>query len=278
MKIYALVLVLIFMAIVVSGKPNQAPPKIQDTPNPQARAPLPVNNQNETTYYANKADENPPRWYAALKRPEWWLVLVAALTGYVIWLQAKEMAKATSAMERQTEATRIAADAALLNAQAVINAERPWFVVTIELHMGYPGFYNIKITNKGRTPGILEEVFVETYFIENPSDLPSPPLYSNGCIGPNDNLFVTGDSYTIPPHFNASLEIEERRKSPNNNPTDLRIAYGKLTYSDRLIGDKSSEIIHETRWCFYWFQAEKRWVRCGSDEYMRHNDYPRKKA
>jgi hypothetical protein len=107
----------------------------------------------------------------------------------------------------QSWETRKAADAAKLNAQALINTERPWFVVTVEHSMGHPGFYNLKITNKGRTPGILEEIFVEKCFIENPSNLPSPPSYSSGCIGPNDNLFVNGDSYNIPPHFNASLEI-----------------------------------------------------------------------
>jgi hypothetical protein len=50
-------------------------------------------------------DTSPPKWYAPLQRPDWWLLLVAATTGLVIWIQAREMRRATEAMERSTKAT-----------------------------------------------------------------------------------------------------------------------------------------------------------------------------
>lgn len=185
------------------------------------------------------------------------------------------------AIKEQTDATRVAADAAKLNAQALINAERPWFVVEIEHWTDNPEYYRIKVTNRGRTPGILEEVFVEKCFIQNPSDLPLPPSYSNGCIGPDDNFFGPGrDPYIIAPPFNPTMELKDWRDSPNNSQTVLRVAYGKMTYRDTLSGNESSEIIHETRWCYYWLENgnQAKWVRCGPRDYTGHRDYTRKKT
>jgi eukaryotic-like serine/threonine-protein kinase len=45
-----------------------------------------------------------PILYAALKRPEWWLVIAALLTLYVINKQAREMARATEEMKKSTAA------------------------------------------------------------------------------------------------------------------------------------------------------------------------------
>lgn len=40
-----------------------------------------------------------PNWYA-LKRPEWWLVVVGFFTLVLIWWQAKKTAEATEAMHK----------------------------------------------------------------------------------------------------------------------------------------------------------------------------------
>ncbi len=46
---------------------------------------------------------NPPKWYGALERPEWWIVIVAALTLITIAWQAVEMRRATDAMKATTK-------------------------------------------------------------------------------------------------------------------------------------------------------------------------------
>jgi hypothetical protein len=93
------------------------------------------------------------------------LVVVGAVTGGLIWYQAKKTAEAAEATQRATEiiegqtavlraslaAAEKSAGAALLNAQAVINSERPWLVVEAE---GYPEI-SFKMTNKGKTPAQL---------------------------------------------------------------------------------------------------------------------------
>ncbi len=134
----------------------------------------------------------------------------------------------------QAIAAKSAADAALLNAQAVINAERPWFVITIEGNPSWKAdesrpLYNTRFTNKGRTPGVLNEMFQDYIFVESPNRLPSPPVYSTPCIGPNDTVFANGESYTITPAYAPNFMTEEWVKDTAHSPVDTLIVYGKLT-------------------------------------------------
>lgn len=179
---------------------------------------------------------------------------------------------------KQTNATKIAAEAAKLNAQALINSERPWFVPIVEQSMEDSALYHIKITNKGRTPGILGDVYAEHIFVDSIQRLPSPPIYKTGCFGPNDNFFVNGDSWLIPPGYPPDRMLEVYRTDINHSQVDFLVIYGKLDYRDTLAEGIPNEMIHETRWCYYWNQGETRWVRCGSDEYTGHRDYQGNKA
>lgn len=51
-----------------------------------------------------KPEPDPPKWYAPLERPDWWLVIVAALTGGVIGWQAWETRKAAQGAKGNAEA------------------------------------------------------------------------------------------------------------------------------------------------------------------------------
>jgi hypothetical protein len=57
----------------------------------------------------------------------------------------------------QSTETRDAAKAALLNAQAVINAERAWLVISGAPLNGPAGGFTLHCKNKGRTPAMLIE-------------------------------------------------------------------------------------------------------------------------
>ena len=80
-------------------------------------------------------------------------------------------------LQHQTIATRKAAEAARLNAQAVINAERPWVVVT-EKREGTAGIASIFYSRvRGRTPAIIISNWADHIYVDDPQHLPIPPRY-----------------------------------------------------------------------------------------------------
>lgn len=110
-----LFLVMLVAAIVVPGKPQHAAPnKDHPTDESSPNAGTAANNHDHATG-TQDADSNSPHWYLALKRPEWWLVILGF--GTLLFLIY------------QTNIAKQAAEAALLNAQAIIDAERAWILI-----------------------------------------------------------------------------------------------------------------------------------------------------
>jgi hypothetical protein len=171
-----------------------------------------VYNEKTANYYSDHPNDNPPKWHTPIERPEWWLALVAAITAYVIWLQAREMARATSVRKEQTQASKVAADAALLNAQAVINAERPWLVVSVDPDKGNPELFRFGCLNQGRTPAKVISVSVKACFVKDQYALPIPPDYSTLAEPPRLNLIVNRDSFLIEKGVNAEAYIVDNGK------------------------------------------------------------------
>jgi hypothetical protein len=67
------------------------------------------------------------------KPPSWWDVAWSTWALVGVGIVAAYLALRTlSDIQKQTKNTKIAADAALLNAQAVINAERAWVIVDLD--------------------------------------------------------------------------------------------------------------------------------------------------
>jgi hypothetical protein len=217
-------------------------------------------------------------WYKAVSPDTWpsWAIVISGLVA--VWVAVRTL----RTLERQAEESRNAAEAAkesakaaLKNVEALIKSERPWFVATVEPSAENPTTYRLRIENKGKTPGILNEMFAESTFAERPDSLPLPPTYRSPCIAPNDNLFSQNDSYVVPYDYKPSAMVGQWLSSANHSPTDSLVIYGKLTYTDSFPETESGQTMHETRWCFFWFEKQRRWVRCGPREYSGHRDYRR---
>jgi|HubBroStandDraft_6_1064221.scaffolds.fasta_scaffold218378_1 hypothetical protein len=76
----------------------------------------------------------------------------------------------------QTILTRRSANAALLNAQAVISTDRPWIIVFV-LRGKQSGALSFKASNEGRSPAIVLSCFAQWGFTANPDALVVPPKY-----------------------------------------------------------------------------------------------------
>ena len=129
MKSFILVAILFFATVCLFSQPKGSPAKNENTATQTTPAPTPQDNDRKSTAETDSAKRSSPHWYTS---SEWWLVIIAALTGIAISYQAREMAKTTEIIEKQAtlmklqtdtlveynKATREAADAAAKSAAA----------------------------------------------------------------------------------------------------------------------------------------------------------------
>lgn len=142
----------------------------------------------------------------------------------------------------QTKATKEAADAALLNAQALIASERPWIVVELE-HSPLRPLDEIIVygVNKGNTPAEVIEGHCTCKghpFGFQPSEGMKDPIFA-----PNQALTVGGDRFQI-------RVISKRYCAEQTaNQTQICLLYGKILYWDTFTNrDDPSSKPHVTQW------------------------------
>jgi hypothetical protein len=117
-----------------------------------------------------------PWWYELLRWPEGITTWAIIATGFVIGWQSWET-------RRAAEATAKSADAAFLNAQAVINAERALLLFKVEKEqisgLSGPSIFHINVVNYGKTPARRLEISRPIHAVMTLNDLISlsPPDY-----------------------------------------------------------------------------------------------------
>jgi hypothetical protein len=177
--------------------------------------------------------------------------------------------------KRQAKAAEDAAASALLNAQALINSERPWVLVTSAPHPEYPGVIVINAINKGRTPAVLianskDELVL---YVEG-NDLPqTPPERTTEPITPS--VILLPDEATEL----AAITVNNVRLFCGSEAQYFRVKdwqdkiyyYGSLLYRDLLSVPESAP--HETGWCFRYIPARDgdRLIEAGPNSYHRHS-------
>jgi hypothetical protein len=105
MRVYAAVFALCVIAAVLTSEPCCGSEQYQESSAASWQSTTPAvgaeKNHSESANEAAALDKHPPSWCTALKKPEWWLVIIAALTGFAIAYQAREMTRATNVMQGQ---------------------------------------------------------------------------------------------------------------------------------------------------------------------------------
>jgi hypothetical protein len=224
---------------------------------------------------------NTPRWYAVLsplfRWPEGPTTWVIVLTLLAIAEQARETAKATEAMRESMPFQRDAAQAALLNAKAVINAERPWIVIF--------GINDIKrgacfmAGNMGRTPAEIVSFSAECRCIESIHELPEVPEFSKDTV-PQMKILVPGKKLGDQniellgvEEFTDFIETcrRESGKRPFPAPAKMSAFYFRVKYT--YVGGQPvpDALPYESCTCFgYQPQAAPEPYVCGGENYNRH--------
>jgi hypothetical protein len=165
--------------------------------------------------------------------------------------------------------TKKAANAALLNAQAVINSERPWLLVTVESNP--EGEFFFRITNKGRTPASIVSGHREMEFVVgNPSNLSRQPSYSSPMYDPPSDFLVANEKWDDHPSFNPESVIDrDGKREAVMRSEEFLCFYGQVTYRDSLAEPKSGFGQHYTRWFYRYDPRRKLLMMDGPQEYRR---------
>lgn len=173
------------------------------------------------------------------------LVVVALGTGCVIGWQSWETRKAA-------RGAQVAADAALLNAQAFINAERPWILVKAEMAKRWEAgtWYQVVAVNKGRTPAEVISHAENCIVIGIVDSLPNIAEYGKTEPYPSPQIIVPGESVVIGEITEYSLvgkNVADITRFRNMETEGY--VYGSIIYRD-LLGRPDAAKLYETRWCF----------------------------
>jgi hypothetical protein len=161
------------------------------------------------------------------------------------------------AIAEQTQQTRKSADAALLNAQAVINAERARILFETEAVLGDDRLrgvatFTIFAVNRGKVPAEVIN-YGKGEICRTPTNaLPGEPKYQM-ADPPTVRFLVPGDRHAVAEFqpgmpgntYRLLMDVEG---PPPENLGDIHLSiYGEVIYKDGI----SKEIRH-SRYCFEW--------------------------
>ena len=117
--------------------------------------------ENNSADHADSPDCNPPTWYTALQRPEWWQVILAAIGIGVLAWQAFLTRIAAEASKVSSDSAKASADIASQNIEVFISKERARLRIDLKPLDLSPGktFYTVEftVTPYGLTPAFIAE-------------------------------------------------------------------------------------------------------------------------
>jgi hypothetical protein len=227
---------------------------------------------------ANPTPVEPP--WPMHEKIAWAANLVLAIVAYAGVMMAisllKKIERQTGYAEAAAESAHATAQAALLNAQAVIHAERPWILVTVETSRSAENSFVIMATNRGRTPATILETFEQIRVAVDEGHLPGAPEYSQKppkAAAP-PVILLPGESTPIQPFSRNDVrglcDSEERFKRIETWEEKVFL-YGKIVYKDLI--SPSSDQAHETDWCCWYVHGRQNsgLVIAGPADYNSHS-------
>jgi hypothetical protein len=225
---------------------------------------------------------NPPPTSALSSWQEqaaWAANLVLVILGYVGIMMAlsllRKIERQTGYAEAAIEAASSTAHAALLNAQAIIHAERPWILITVEPSRSMENSFTVMATNRGRTPARIVETLERYKIAIDEKRLPDTPEFRNekrnAPFAPI--ILLPGEFTAIKPFcrddVKALCDSEERFKRIETWEEKVFL-YGKVVYRDLISAADGPP--HETNWCCWYIHGRQNsgLVIAGPPEYNSH--------
>jgi hypothetical protein len=214
------------------------------------------------------------------QRIAWAANLVLVILGYVGILLAISTLRKIERQTRYGEAAATAAaesaQAALLHAQAIVRAERPWILVTVEPSRSTQNGFSVMVTNRGHSPARIESATDAIAISVDETQLPAVPAYGNA--EPNapagSMILLPGESTAIRSFCRNDVkgicETGERLKRVEDWEEKIFL-YGKVAYRDLMA--PGEEQPYETSWCCWYIHGRQKsgMVMAGPPAYNQHN-------
>jgi hypothetical protein len=225
---------------------------------------------------------NPPPTQRVWNIQEWiqWAgSIVLAFVGYAGVMMGisllKKIERQTAAAEAAAEAARNSSEAALLNARAVIDAERPWILVTVEPSLHVENGFVVTATNRGRSPAQIISAVEQVKIAVDESKLPSkteqdtPPQAAPKAAV----ILLPGESAALKPFSRADArgycESDEQFVRIESWEEKMYL-FGRVVYRD-LVAPANTPL-HQTDWCCWYIHGRQKsgLVIAGPPEYNGH--------
>ncbi|MGA2886466.1 MAG: hypothetical protein ABSE51_00325 [Terracidiphilus sp.] len=232
--------------------------------------------------YPHVTGVNPPPYvppWTLHEQIAWAANLVLAILGYVGIMLAvstlRKIDRQTGYAEAAAEAAAASAHAALMNAQAIINAERSWILITAEPSRSAENSFVITATNRGRTPAKIIESAERVKIAIDDRHLANTPEYKfeKPASPKAPIILLPGESTPIQPFCREDVrglcDTEERYKRIETWEEKVYL-YGRVIYRD-LIAPADGEA-HQTNWCCWYIHGRQNsgMVVAGPPEYNSH--------
>jgi hypothetical protein len=206
----------------------------------------------------------PPGW-PVQDRIAWVASLLLTVMGYVGIMLAvsvlRKIERQTHSIETAVDSAAAIAQSALLHAQAMVRAERPWIMVTAEPYPGIENSSKVVATNRGKSPARIIATAERISIAVDENHLPPAPAYETEKPGVASNpiVLLPGESSCLrifgwEDVRRSCSTVEELKRAED---WDEKIfLYGKITYED-LVAPAGRET-HETSWCCWYIAGQRR--------------------
>jgi hypothetical protein len=209
----------------------------------------------------------------------WASNLVLVILGYAGIMMAvsllKKIDRQTGYAETAAEAAAASSHAALMNAQAILHAERAWILISVDPSLSAENCFTIMASNRGRTPARIIETTERTRIAVDEEHLPSTPEYTEEKRRApfTPIILLPGESTAIKlfcrDDARGLCDSEERYRRIETWEEKIFL-YGKVMYKD-LTAPTDSQA-HETNWCCWYIHGRQNsgLVIAGLPEYITH--------
>jgi hypothetical protein len=187
----------------------------------------------------------------------------------------KKIERQTRFSEAAAETASNSAQAALLHAQSIIGAERPWLLISAEPAQHKENSFTVMATNRGRSPAAIVATAEQIRIVVDETHLPVAPAYEKKePVAPLvPIILLPGESAGIKPFSREDLrgicQSDEVFKRVEDWEERVFL-YGKVIYRDLVAPDDTK--VHETNWCCWYIHGRLKsgLVIAGPREYNLH--------